>query len=43
VNQQAAGPDYVGVWIRGHRTRFTAVLPGTTNIESTSVMRLEPA
>jgi Flp pilus assembly protein TadG len=43
ANLQGPGPDYLGIWVRAHRVRFTALLPGTTTIESSAVMRLEPA
>ena len=42
VVNQAAGEDYVGVWVEAHRSRITGFVPGITKIHATAVMRLEP-
>ncbi|MBV8690292.1 MAG: pilus assembly protein [Actinobacteria bacterium] len=39
---QAAGEDYIGVWVEAHRSRITGFVPGITKIHATAVMRLEP-
>lgn len=40
VDQATA--DYLGVWLEIRRDHLTDLIPGTTTIHSTAVMRLEP-
>jgi hypothetical protein len=43
VESQAAGPDYVGVYVKAHRTFITKMFGSTgPTMTSTSVLRIEP-